>query len=59
MPLATELLLRGAFKRGSRAVALAQQVAVDPATQPELAVKLAAASSMYYFCIGELTDCSR
>ena len=35
----------------------AQQVAVDPATQPELAVKLAAASSMYYFCIGELTDC--
>ncbi len=56
VPLALELLLRGAFERGSRAVALAQQVDVDPATQPELAVKLAAASSMYHFCVGELTD---
>ena len=50
VPLATELLVRGAFERGSRAFALAQQAGVDPDRQPELAVKLALVSSLY--CAG-------
>jgi LuxR family transcriptional regulator, maltose regulon positive regulatory protein len=54
--LATELLLRGAFERGSRALVLAEQVSVDTVAQPELAMKLATASSIQYFCAGELDE---
>ena len=47
VPLATELLLRGAFDKGSRAFALAQEAGVDAGRQPELAVKLAFANALF------------
>ena len=56
VPLATELLVRGAFERGSRAFVLAQQAGVDPARQPDLALKLALVSSLYYSLIGQLDE---
>ena len=56
VPLATELLVRGAFERGSRAFVLAQQAGADPARQPDLAVKLALVSSLYCALIGELDE---
>ena len=56
VPLATELLVRGAFERGSRAFILAQNAVVDPTRQPELAVKLALVSSLYYALIGQLDE---
>jgi hypothetical protein len=36
LPMAAELLWRGAFERGSRAVALARQCTIDPGRQPQL-----------------------
>ncbi len=39
VPMAADLLLRGAFERGSRAFWLARQAAIDPARQPELALR--------------------
>ena len=56
VPLATELLVRGAFERGSRAFALAQQAGVDSDRQPDLAVKLALVSSLYCGLIGQLDE---
>src|SRR5439155_20017794 len=41
LPLAAELLWRGAVEGGSRAVALARKCRIDPARKPELAVRLA------------------
>ena len=41
LPLGAELLWRGAFERGARAVTLARQCRIDPGRQPELAVRLA------------------
>ena len=54
VPLATELLLRGAFDKGSRALTLAQQAGVDPDRQPELAVKLAFANALISGATGQL-----
>ena len=54
VPLATELLLRGAFDKGSRAFALAQEDDVDPDRQPELAVKLAFANALISGATGQL-----
>ena len=56
VPLATELLVRGAFERGSRAFTLAQQADVDPGRQPDLAVKLAMVSSLYCAVTGQLDE---
>ena len=56
VPLAADLLLRGAFERGSRALALAQQVSINPGQQPELALRLATVNSMYYGFTGELDE---
>ena len=56
VPLATELLVRGAFEQGSRAFMLAQQAGVDPDRQPDLAVKLALVSSLYCGLIGQLDE---
>lgn len=53
-PLGAELLLRGAFERGSRALALADRASVNPAEQPELAVQMAAIRALHSFCVGEL-----
>ncbi len=56
VPLATELLLRGAFERGSRAVVLAQQANADVVPPPGLALKLALANCLHSFGIGEMDE---
>jgi LuxR family maltose regulon positive regulatory protein len=56
VPLAIELLIRGAFERGARAFALAQEAAVDPVQQPQLALQLAHVRSVYFGLIGELEE---
>ncbi len=56
VPLSLELLLRGAFERGSRAFTLAQQANVDPDRQPELAFRLAILDSTYSALVGRLDE---
>ena len=56
VPLAAELLWRGAFERGPRAFTLAQETGVDPGQQPELAVKLAAVSTLHCTFIGQFEE---
>jgi LuxR family transcriptional regulator, maltose regulon positive regulatory protein len=56
VPLAIELLVRGAFERGSRAFELAQQASVHPDRQPDLAVQLALLRAFYCMIVGELGE---
>jgi LuxR family maltose regulon positive regulatory protein len=56
LPLAAELLWRGAFERGSRAVALARQQHIDKTRQPELAVRLALVNMLYCTFIGQFDE---
>jgi LuxR family transcriptional regulator, maltose regulon positive regulatory protein len=56
LPMAAELLWRGAFERGSRAVALARQCTIDPGRQPELAVRLALVNMLHCTFIGEFDE---
>ncbi len=56
LPLAAELLWRGAFERGSRAVALARQKHIDKIRQPELAVRLALVNMLYCTFIGQFDE---
>jgi LuxR family maltose regulon positive regulatory protein len=56
LPLAAELLWRGAFERGSRAVALAQLADIDPGRQPELAVQLALVNMLHCTFIGQFDE---
>ena len=56
LPLAAELLWRGAFERGSRAVALANQPRIDPGRQPELAVQLALVNMLHCTFIGQFDE---
>ena len=56
VPLAAELLWRGAFERGSRAVALARQCRIDPGRQPELAVRLALVNMLHCTFIGQFDE---
>ena len=56
LPLAAELLWRGAFERGSRAVALARQCHIDPGRQPELAVRLALVNMLQCTFIGQFDE---
>ena len=56
LPLAAELLWRGAFERGSRAVALARQCPIDPGRQPELAVRLALVNMLHCTFIGQFDE---
>jgi LuxR family transcriptional regulator, maltose regulon positive regulatory protein len=56
LPLAAELLWRGAFERGSRAVALAQQAHIDPGRQPELAVRMALVNMLHCTFIGQFDE---
>ena len=56
LPLAAELLWRGAFERGSRAVALARKCRIDAGRQPELAVRLALVNMLHCTFIGEFDE---
>ena len=56
LPLAAELLWRGAFERGSRAVALARQCSIDSGRQPELAVRLGLVNMLHCTFIGEFDE---
>ena len=56
LPLAAELLWRGAFERGSRAVALARKCHIDPGRQPELAVRLALVNMLHCTFIGQFDE---
>lgn len=56
LPLAAELLWRGAFERGSQAVALARQCHIDPGRQPELAVRLALVNMLYCTFTGQFDE---
>ena len=56
LPMAAELLWRGAFERGSRAVALARQCRIDPGRRPELAVRLALVNMLYCTFIGQFDE---
>ena len=54
--LAAELLWRGAFERGSQAVAVARQCRIDPDRQPELAVRLALVNVLHCTFIGQFDE---
>ncbi len=56
LPLAAELLWRGAFERGSRAVMVARQCRIDPGRQPGLAVRLALVNMLYCTFIGQFDE---
>ena len=56
LPLAAELLWRGAFERGSRAVTLARRCRIDPGRQPELAVRLALVNMLFCTFIGQFDE---
>jgi LuxR family transcriptional regulator, maltose regulon positive regulatory protein len=56
LPLAAELLWRGAFERGSRAVALARHSDIDPGRQPALAVRLALVNMLHCTFIGQFDE---
>ena len=56
LPLAAELLWRGAFERGSRTVALAQQCDIDLGRRPELAVRLALVNMLHCTFIGQFDE---
>jgi LuxR family transcriptional regulator, maltose regulon positive regulatory protein len=56
LPLAAELLWRGAFERGSRAVALARQCQIDPGQRPELAVRLALVNMLHCTFTGQFDE---
>ncbi len=56
LPMAAELLWRGAFERGSQAAALAQRNNIDPGGQPELAVRLALVNMLHSTFIGQFDE---
>ena len=56
LPLAAELLWRGAFERGSRVVVLARKCRIDPGRQPGLAVRLALVNMLHCTFIGEFDE---
>ena len=56
LPLAAELLWRGAFERGSKAAALAQRNSIDPGEHPELAVRLALVNMLHCTFIGQFEE---
>jgi LuxR family transcriptional regulator, maltose regulon positive regulatory protein len=56
LPLAAELLWRGAFERGSRAVGLSRKCRIDPGRRPELAVRFALVNMLHCTFIGEFDE---
>jgi LuxR family maltose regulon positive regulatory protein len=59
VPLAAELLLRGAFERSSRTLGLAQQAGIDANEQPELAAQLSVLTATHLALHGQLHDALR
>ncbi len=59
VPLAAELLWRGSFERGSRAVFLAREAPIDPSRQPDLAVRFALVNTLYCSFVGEFEEALR
>ena len=59
IPLAAELLWRGAFDRGARAVALARQVPVEPDQDAALAVQYGLVNTLYCTFVGEFDEALR
>ena len=59
VPLAAELLWRGSFERGSRAVFLAREARIDPSRQPDLAVRFALVNTLYCSFVGEFDEALR
>ena len=56
LPLAAELLLRGAFESGTRALVLAQQALSGPGRSPSEETRLAVVRSFYSFGTGQLEE---
>lgn len=56
VPLAAELLWRGAFERGARAVALVRQTLIDPVRDAKLAVRVALVNTLYCTFVGEFDE---
>ena len=56
VPLASDLVLRGAFERGERAFVLADQVDVDYQRDPELAVRQELLRAFYKQVVGRLEE---
>ncbi len=56
LPLAAELLRRGAFERGSQAAGLAQRDSIDPGRHPELAIRLALVNMLHCTFIGQFDE---
>lgn len=56
VPLALELILRGAFERGARAYQLADQADVDYRQQPVLAVRQEMLRAFYLQVVGQLDE---
>ncbi len=56
VPLALELILRGAFERGERAYQLADQADVDYQQQPVLAVRQEMLRAFYMQVVGRIDD---
>jgi LuxR family transcriptional regulator, maltose regulon positive regulatory protein len=56
VPLAAELMWRGAFDRGARAVALVRRTQVDPARDAALAVRAALVNTLYCSFVGEFGE---
>ncbi len=54
--LAAELLLRGSFDRGARALALAEQTPFDPVRHPDAALRLAFVNALHCCFIGQLDE---
>jgi LuxR family maltose regulon positive regulatory protein len=54
IPLATDLEVQGAFERSSRALALAEQIGVNVAEAPELAIQLAFVRMIHLALTGQL-----
>ena len=53
VPLAAELLWRGPFESGVRAVRLAQECVIEPEEQPQLALHMAAVNAVFHALVGE------
>jgi LuxR family maltose regulon positive regulatory protein len=51
--LTGELLMRGAFERGSRGLRLLREIAIDSSERPALAAKVAMVEGFHHFLIGE------
>ena len=56
VPLAAELIWRGAFDRGARCVALARRCEIDEAAHPELALRRAVVDTVFHVLVGEFDE---